>query len=64
LEGDIVALYYTHQIFEKNGFELWDTQFFMDHLSQFGCIEINDEEYRERLAVAIEKNADFNASAI
>jgi len=59
-EADKVALYYTYRILEKNGFELWDTQFFMNHLAQFGCIEITAEEYKHRLASAIRKQAEFS----
>ncbi|MEX0894991.1 MAG: leucyl/phenylalanyl-tRNA--protein transferase [Balneolaceae bacterium] len=62
-EADKIALYYTHWILEKNGFELWDTQFFMDHLAQFGCIEIPAEEYRKKLNSAIKKNAIFTFPA-
>ncbi|MDZ7758272.1 leucyl/phenylalanyl-tRNA--protein transferase [Rhodohalobacter sp.] len=31
-EADKVALWHCHQILQKNGFELWDTQFYTDHL--------------------------------
>lgn len=58
-EADKVALWHTHQILKKNGFTLWDTQFYTDHLSQFGCIEISSEEYRRRLNKALKKSADF-----
>ena len=58
-EADKVALWHCHQILEKNGFELWDTQFYTDHLAQFGCIEISDDEYSERLEKAIQKKAVF-----
>lgn len=58
-EADKVALYYTHRILNSNGFELWDTQFFMNHLAQFGCIEISAEEYQKKLALALKKNAEF-----
>lgn len=54
-EADKVALYYCHQILEKNGFKLWDTQFYTDHLAQFGCIEIDAQEYEERLHQAMEE---------
>lgn len=58
-EADKVALWNTHQILTKNGFELWDTQFYTDHLSRFGCIEISSEEYKERLNKALETDAQF-----
>ena len=58
-EADKVALWHCHQILQQNGFELWDTQFYSDHLSQFGCIEISSEEYKERLELALLKEAYF-----
>jgi leucyl/phenylalanyl-tRNA---protein transferase len=58
-EADKVALWNTHQILRKNSFELWDTQFYTDHLSQFGCIEISSEEYKKRLNKALQKEAVF-----
>lgn len=58
-EADKVALYYCHQILEKNGFKLWDTQFYTDHLAQFGCIEIDAEEYEERLHQAMEEEREY-----
>jgi leucyl/phenylalanyl-tRNA--protein transferase len=58
-EADKIALWYCHQILQKNGFELWDTQFFTDHLSQFGCIEISAKEYKKRLNKALKKNCEF-----
>lgn len=58
-EADKVALYYCHQILKDNGFRLWDTQFYTDHLAQFGCIEIEASEYETRLAKALEKEVFF-----
>ena len=58
-EADKVALWYCHKVLQKNGFELWDTQFYTDHLAQFGCIEISDDEYQKRLAKALQKEAKF-----
>ncbi len=58
-EMDKVALYYCHQILKSNGFVLWDTQFYTDHLAQFGCIEIDAEEYEERLDRALKVSASF-----
>ena len=58
-EADKVALWHCHKILQKNGFELWDTQFYTDHLAQFGCIEISDDEYQKRLAKALQKEAKF-----
>lgn len=58
-EADKIALWHTHQILKRNGFILWDTQFYTDHLAQFGCIEISSEEYQRRLKKAVNKNAEF-----
>lgn len=60
-EASKVALYWTHQALLQGGFELWDTQFWSEHLARFGCIEISATEYRERLRKAIRKEAEFNA---
>lgn len=58
-EADKVALWYCHQILESNGFELWDTQFYTDHLSQFGCTEISAQEYEMRLQKALLPHREF-----
>jgi len=58
-EADKIALWHCHQFLEKGGFELWDTQFYTDHLSQFGCIEIKAAEYERRLKKALKKEAKF-----
>lgn len=58
-EASKVALYWTCQSLKQNGFSLWDTQFWTQHLAQFGCIEIPDEEYQSRLAKALKKKAVF-----
>jgi len=60
-EASKVALYWTHQALHQGGFELWDTQFWTQHLSQFGCIEISAEEYDCRLKSALQKEATFQA---
>ncbi|PWN05816.1 leucyl/phenylalanyl-tRNA--protein transferase [Rhodohalobacter mucosus] len=58
-EADKVALWHCHRILRNNGFELWDTQFYTEHLAQFGCIEISSEEYNARLDKALQKAAKF-----
>lgn len=60
-ETDKIALYFCHQILHKNGFKLWDTQFFTEHLAQFGCIEINVEDYEYRLEEAMKENKVFRS---
>ena len=57
--ADKVALYYCHEILKSNGFLLWDTQFYTDHLAQFGCIEIDAEDYQEMLKEALQKDCEF-----
>jgi len=42
------------------GYRLLDTQFFTDHLGQFGAIELPQAAYLQRLAPATAINADFN----
>ena len=61
-EADKVALWHCHRILDANGFELWDTQFYTDHLAQFGCIEIPADEYKRKLEKAIKKDAVFSKS--
>jgi len=58
-EADKVALWHCHRILKKNGFELWDTQFYTDHLARFGCIEIPASEYDRRLERALKKECEF-----
>lgn len=58
-EADKVALWHCHRILESNGFELWDTQFYTHHLSQFGCTEIPATEYHILLKNALRKNCEF-----
>lgn len=58
-EASKVALWHCHQALVQGGFELWDTQFWNEHLAQFGCVEISAGEYRERLRRAIRREAEF-----
>ena len=58
-EASKVALYWTHKALVEGSFELWDTQFWSEHLAQFGCIEIPAGEYREKLKRAIRRDASF-----
>jgi leucyl/phenylalanyl-tRNA--protein transferase len=54
-----IALFYCHQALQKGGYTLWDTQFYTDHLAQFGCEEISAEEYEKRLDRALQHEAEF-----
>lgn len=59
-EASKVALYWTQKALVNGGFELWDAQFWSEHLAQFGCIEIPPEEYQRRLKEALNKEAEFS----
>lgn len=56
-EMDKIALWHCHQILQKGGFVLWDTQFYTDHLAQFGCVEITAAQYQRRLKAALRVDA-------
>ena len=56
---DKIALHFCHSRLKEGGFVLWDTQFYTEHLSQFGCVEIPAEEYQERLRNALKIKAYF-----
>lgn len=56
-----VALAYLVARLRLGGFVLLDTQFYSDHLSQFGAIEIPRHIYRKLLNAAIERPADWSA---
>lgn len=63
-EASKVALFWTHQALKHGGFCLWDTQFWNQHLAQFGCIEISSEKYKGKLTEALAKDATFREVAI
>lgn len=54
-----VALVHLVARLNRGGYLLLDTQFVTDHLSQFGAIEIPRDDYKARLATAIETRSDF-----
>jgi leucyl/phenylalanyl-tRNA---protein transferase len=56
-----VALVHLVARLRLGGFRLLDTQFVTTHLSQFGAEELPREEYKERLAAALEVPADLAA---
>ena len=43
----------------QSGYTLLDTQFLTEHLRQFGAIEIDRSNYKERLSIAIKSSAVF-----
>ena len=44
----------------RGGFLLLDTQFWTEHLDQFGCIEIDRAQYLTTLARAVEQERDWD----
>lgn len=58
-EADKVALWHCHRILQTNGFRLWDTQFYTEHLARFGCIQMPPDEYQNKLEEALKKDAEF-----
>lgn len=52
--GSKIALAYLVAHLNKCGFQLFDTQFLTPHLASLGAIEIEREEYLERLSRAIQ----------
>ncbi len=61
-EMDKVALYYCWKILKNNGFTLWDTQFWTEHLAQFGCIEIPRKLYLNYLQDSMKYSCNFQLS--
>jgi leucyl/phenylalanyl-tRNA---protein transferase len=51
---DKIALWHCHQYLMQIGCELWDTQYYTEHLGRFGCVEIDHEDYLELLKKAID----------
>ena len=49
-----IALVFLVEFLLENNFSLLDTQYINDHLKQFGCIEIPNEEYEILLKQALE----------
>jgi leucyl/phenylalanyl-tRNA--protein transferase len=54
-----IALVHLVTHLNKQGFTLLDTQFTNDHLKQFGCIEIPQEDYLKKLERALKEKASF-----
>ncbi len=46
---------------KTGGFQLLDTQFITDHLTQFGACEITRDEYQKRLRPAVAQPAEFSS---
>ena len=56
-----VALVHLVEHLRARGFSLLDTQFLTPHLEIFGAIEIPRDDYRERLRLALDSEATFDA---
>jgi leucyl/phenylalanyl-tRNA--protein transferase len=54
-----IALVHLVARLRKGGFTLLDTQFVTKHLSQFGAVEIHRSGYRQLLAQALDRQAEF-----
>lgn len=54
-----VALLYTIDRLQNEGFQLFDTQFITPHLESLGAIEISRSAYQSRLEKALEVQATF-----
>ena len=54
-----VALVYLVERLRRKGFLLLDTQFMTEHLRQFGALEIEAQEYKRRLQLALTIPAKF-----
>jgi leucyl/phenylalanyl-tRNA--protein transferase len=57
-----IALAYLVDRLREGGFTLLDTQFLTPHLASLGGIEISRQDYRERLAEALQVAGDFDRS--
>lgn len=57
-----IALVYLAARLWRQGFTLLDAQFTNPHLLQFGCIEISQDEYKARLAAALNEDVTFHQS--
>lgn len=54
-----VALVYLVAKLRSDGFLLLDSQFLTDHLAQFGAIQINRNDYHQKLNTALNETASF-----
>jgi len=54
-----VALVRLVELLRAGGFTLLDAQFVTDHLESLGAVEISRDDYRRRLAAAVERGAVF-----
>ena len=57
-----VALVYLLAQLKMGNYRLLDTQFITDHLTQFGAIEISDNDYLEQLENALKFQSNFHSN--
>lgn len=57
-----VAMLYLIARLKIGGFQFIDAQFTNDHLTQFGLVAMDDEDYQEMLKKALNSEADFFAA--
>ena len=55
------CLLYLIAILKKNSFSLLDSQFYNEHLIQFGAFEVDNKIYLEKLTASIDDNRDFTS---
>ena len=53
------CLLYLIAILKKNLFSILDSQFYNDHLIQFGAFEINNEDYLKKLKISLNYDRSF-----
>jgi leucyl/phenylalanyl-tRNA---protein transferase len=58
-----VCLVHLVRWMKRRGLSLLDTQFSTEHLDQFGCIEIPQDEYLRRLAAAVDRDVTWGTFA-
>ncbi len=59
-----IALAYLICHLAQCGFQLFDTQFLTKHLQSLGAEEMSREDYREKLAAAVQCSADIEAYSL
>ena len=58
-----ICLVHLVERLRRQGFTLLDTQFWNEHLEQFGCEEIDRAEYLRRLAAAVDLDVSWGGSS-
>lgn len=58
-DGSKIALAWLVDLLNRSGFTLFDTQFLTPHLASLGGIEITRADYRQRLAEALNQEANI-----